>query len=75
MIAEMWKSTLKTHIHKIAKSKPASNKLKEEICFILNMHYSLEQKKVDKTEYFLSNNKQTKKKEGCDLFQGIAVFT
>ena len=44
----MQKSTLRTHIHKIAKSKPTSNKLKEKNCFILNMHHSLEQKKVDK---------------------------
>ena len=44
----MQKSTVRTHIHKTAKSKPTSNKLKEEICFILEMHYSSEQKKVDK---------------------------
>ena len=39
MVAEMSKSTLKTHIHKTAKSKPTSNKLKEEVCFILKIHY------------------------------------
>ena len=28
-----------THIHKTAKSKPTSNKLKEKVCFTLKMHY------------------------------------
>ena len=37
-----------TPIHKTAKSKPTNNILKEEMCFILKMCYSLEQKKVDK---------------------------
>ena len=37
------------HIYtKQKNSKPTSNKLKEEICFIFKMHYSLEHKKVDK---------------------------
>ena len=52
MIAEMWKSTQETHIHKTAKSESTSNKVKEEICFILKIHYSSEysseQKEVDK---------------------------
>ena len=47
MIAEMWKSTLR-NTYKAAKSKPTSNKLKEEICFILKTCYSLEHKKVYK---------------------------
>ena len=37
MMAELWKSTLKeTHT---AKPKPASNKLKEKICFTFKMRY------------------------------------
>ena len=46
-IAEIGKSTLR-NIHKTAKSKTTSKNLKEEICFILKMYYSLEQKKTDK---------------------------
>ena len=42
------KKHLKKHIQKTAKSKPTSNKLKEEICFILRMYYSLEHERVDK---------------------------
>ena len=42
------KTPQETHIHKTAKWKSTSNKLKEEICFILKIHYSSEQKKVDK---------------------------
>ena len=41
------KTPQETHIHKTAKSKSTSNKLKEEISFILKIHYSSEQKKVD----------------------------
>ena len=42
------KAPQETHIQKTAKSKSTSNKLKEEICFILKIHYSSEQKKIDK---------------------------
>ena len=47
------KAPQESHIHKTAKWKSTSNKLKEEICFILILflfysHYSSEQKKVDK---------------------------
>ena len=45
---KLYKKLIKKHIHKTAKSKPTSNKLKEEICFILKIHYSSKQKKVDK---------------------------
>ena len=38
----------KKHIHKTEKSKLTSHKLKEEVRFILKMHYSSEQKKSDK---------------------------
>ena len=49
MIAEMWKKApQETHMHKTAKWKSTSNKLNEEICFILKRHYSSEQKNVDK---------------------------
>ena len=47
MIVEMWKSTLR-NTHKTEKSKLTSHKLKEEVRFILKMHYSSEQKKSDK---------------------------
>ena len=41
MISEMWKSTLR--------NKYSKNKIQpEEICFILKIYYSSEQKKVDK---------------------------
>ena len=43
IMAEMSKSALKKkHIHKTAKSKPTSNKVKEEICFTLKMYYFLQ---------------------------------
>ena len=42
MMAEMCKSAFKKHKHKTAKSKPTSNKLKEEICFTLKMQYFLQ---------------------------------
>ena len=42
------KAPQETHILKTVKSKSTSNKLKEEICFILKILYSSEQKKVDK---------------------------
>ena len=45
---KLYKKLVKKHIHKTAKSKPTSNKLKEEVCFILKMHYLSEQKKVNK---------------------------
>ena len=41
------KAPQETHMHKTAKSKSTSNKLKEEISFILKIHYSSEQKKVN----------------------------
>ena len=43
--AEVWKSSLWNTYTQNSKIKPTS---KEEICFILKMHYSLEQKRVDK---------------------------
>ena len=48
MIAEMWKNTPRKTYTQNSKIKSTSNKLKEEICFILKIHYSSEQKKVDK---------------------------
>ena len=33
------KAPWETHIHKTKKSKPTSNKLKENVCFTLKMHY------------------------------------
>ena len=42
------KAPQETHIHKTAKSKSTKNKIKEEICFILKIYYSSEQKEVDK---------------------------
>ena len=53
-MAEPKNVPLETHTHKVAKSKPASNKLKEKICFTLKIHYffaiipSSRAKKVDK---------------------------
>ena len=38
------KASQETHMHKTAKWKSTSNKLKEEIWFILKIHYSSEQK-------------------------------
>ena len=38
-MAEPKNVPLETHTHKVAKSKPASNKLKGKICFTLKIHY------------------------------------
>ena len=50
--------------------------MKEEICFVLKVHFSSEQKEVDKLSIFLSNNRQTKNDEigvgGAEIFQGVA---
>ena len=46
MMAEMWKSTPRNKYTQ--NSKINSNKLKEQIFFILKIHYSSQQKEVDK---------------------------
>ena len=70
----MQKSTVRTHIHKIAKSKPTSNKLKEKNCFILNMHHSLEQKKVDKQSISCQTIKKQKRGKGVTFFRGCSFY-
>ena len=52
------------HKHKTTKSKSTSNKLKDEFFFVLKIHYSSEQKKINKVDiikYFLTSNRKTKK--------------
>ena len=57
-------------MHKTAKSKPTSNELKEEICFIFKMHYSLEQKKVDEQSISCQTIDKKKGGKGVTLFRG-----
>ena len=71
----MKKHPQETYIHKTAKSKSTSKKLKEEICFILKIYYSSEQKKVDKKSISWQTIGKRKRREGADLFQGVPVFT
>ena len=74
------KAPQESHIHKTAKWKSTSNKLKEEICFILILflfysHYSSEQKKVHKysisweTWFFLNFFGESPKKGRLDSLQ------
>ena len=72
---KLYKKLIKKHIHKTAKSKPTSNKLKEEVCFILKMHYLSEQKKVNKQSISCQTKDKRKRREGGDHFQRVAVFT
>ena len=74
MIAEMWKAPQETHIHITAKSKSTSSKLKEEICFILKIHYSSEQKKIDKQIISWQTIGKCKRTEGVTFFRGCNFY-
>ena len=74
----MKKLPQETYINNTAKSKSTSKKLTEEICFILKIYYSSEQKKVvykNKKSISWQTIGKQKRRERADLFQGDPVFT
>ena len=75
MIVEMRKSTPRNTYTQNSKIKSTSNKLKEEICFILKIYYSSQSKRRLIIKYFLTNNSKTKKEgRGWPFLGGCSFY-